>query len=236
MKLNATSYAILGHLAMQPWTMYDLAAQMRRNVHYFFPRAESQVYAEPKRLVDLGLAEAHTEGTGKRPRTVYSITEAGRAELRRWLREETRGPRLEAEALLRVIFAPLGDEADLVATLQRTRDEVGEIFTVGERICDEYLGGTAPLQRYVLARSMLHDFLWSYAELVDAWAARCLDRIEAWESETPAERHRAALEVYRAHTRKKRPAPEPMAVRDFRGEPVSEAETAGIDDAGGVQS
>ena len=45
MHLTATSYAILGHLAMQPWTMYDLAAQMRRNVHYFFPRAESQVYA-----------------------------------------------------------------------------------------------------------------------------------------------------------------------------------------------
>lgn len=33
--LTTTSYAILGHLAMQPWTMYDLAAQMRRNVLRF---------------------------------------------------------------------------------------------------------------------------------------------------------------------------------------------------------
>lgn len=222
MKLNSTSYAILGHLAMRPWTMYDLAAQMRRNVHYFFPRAESQVYAEPKRLVKLGLATADAEATGKRARTVYAITDAGRVELRRWLAEECRAPKIEFEVLLRVIFAPFGDEEDLMAALQRTRDDLGEIFTVGERICDEYLGGTAPLQRYVLARSMLHDFLWSYAELVDAWAERCQERIEAWPDQTPQERHRAALEIYREHTRRRRPAPAPMPVHDFHGDPVTD--------------
>jgi len=79
--LTTTGYAILGHLAMQPWTMYDLAAQMRRNVHFFFPRAESQIYEEPKRLVALGLATATQEANGRRPRTVYAITEAGRAEV-----------------------------------------------------------------------------------------------------------------------------------------------------------
>ncbi len=78
MTLTTTSYAILGQLALQPWTMYDLARQMRINLHYFFPRAESQVYAEPKRLVELGLAVADTEMTGKRARTVYRITDASK--------------------------------------------------------------------------------------------------------------------------------------------------------------
>ena len=55
---------------------------MQRNVHFYFPRVESQIYAEPKRLVAAGLAEATAEMTGKRARTVYAITEAGRAELR----------------------------------------------------------------------------------------------------------------------------------------------------------
>ena len=54
--LTTTSYAILGHLALQPWTMYDLAQQMQRNVHFYFPRVESQIYAEPKKLVAAGLA------------------------------------------------------------------------------------------------------------------------------------------------------------------------------------
>jgi DNA-binding PadR family transcriptional regulator len=220
MTLTTTSYAILGHLAMQPWTMYDLAAQMRRNVHYFFPRAESQVYAEPKRLVELGLATAVSEATGKRTRTVYAITDAGRAELKRWLASSlSKGPVLEFEALLRVVLAPFGDKEDLAAALTQTREEIGAIFVLGERICDEYTSGTAPLQRYMLARSMLHDFLWSFGELVDDWAARSLKRMEDWEKQTPVERTAAAVEVYRVRTRRKRsklPTPPP---HDFHGRP-----------------
>jgi PadR family transcriptional regulator AphA len=46
-ELTTTSYAILGLLAIKPWSTYELAAQMRRNLHYFWPRAESNLYAEP---------------------------------------------------------------------------------------------------------------------------------------------------------------------------------------------
>jgi DNA-binding PadR family transcriptional regulator len=222
-KLNATSYAVLGHLAMGPWNMYDLAAQMRRNVHYFFPRAESQVYAEPKRLVEMGLATAEAEATGKRSRTVYAITDAGRDELRRWLSDESRPPRLEFEALLRVIFAPFGDQNDLAAAIRQSQDGAREIFTLGEHICDEYLSGSAPLQRYVIARSMLHDFLWSYAEFIDAWAERSLARIDAWNDESVAEQHRAALEAYRVHTHLARPEPADIPVHDFHGDSVGDS-------------
>jgi PadR family transcriptional regulator AphA len=223
MNLTTTSYAILGHLAMQPWTMYDLAAQMRRNVHYFFPRAESQVYAEPKNLVKLGLATADTETTGKRARTVYAITEAGRTELGRWLASPvSKGPQLEFEAMLRVVLAPFGKEDDLAATLRQVREDIGGLLAVGERICDEYTTGTAPLQRYMLARSMLHDFLWAYGELVDDWAARSLKRKEQWESQTPAERTAAAVDIYRVRTRRKRPKLPPPPAHDFHGLPVEE--------------
>lgn len=224
MELTTTAYAILGHLAMQPWTAYDLAAQMRRNVHYIFPRAESQVYAEPKRLVDLGLATARHETVHGRRRTVYTITDAGREALREWLAAPlTKGPQLEFEAMLRVILAPFGTEDDLVRTLQQTRDDIAELLTLGERICDEYTSGSAPLQRYMLVRSMLHDFLWSFGELVDQWAARSLDRIEQWETQTPQERTAAAAEIYRQRTRKKRPKLAPLPPYDFHGEPADES-------------
>jgi PadR family transcriptional regulator AphA len=86
--LTTTSYAILGQLALRPWTTYELAAEMRRNVHYFWPRAESLIYAEVKRLAVNGLAAAEKSAVGKRPRTTYSITPAGQAALSAWL--ETR--------------------------------------------------------------------------------------------------------------------------------------------------
>ncbi len=221
MNLTTTSYAILGHLAMQPWTMYDLAAQMRRNVHFFFPRAESQVYAEPKRLVKLGLARAEKEMTGKRSRTVYAITDAGRQELRRWLESPvSKDPTLEFEAMLRVVLAPFGGQADLAAALRQVREDMAESLVLAERICDEYTGGTAPLQRYMLARSMLHDFLWGYLDLIDKWAERSLKRIEKWEKMTPAERTAEAVEIYRARTRLQRPKLPLPPPHDFHGKPV----------------
>ena len=64
-----TSYALLGLLAIKPWTTYELAAQMDRTMNRFWPRARSKLYEEPKKLVALGLAQASKEAVGRRPRT-----------------------------------------------------------------------------------------------------------------------------------------------------------------------
>lgn len=203
MELNTVSYVLLGHLAMQPWSMYDLAAQMRRNVHYFFPRAESRVYAEPKNLVRLGLATSRVEMVGKRGRTIYEITEDGRAELRRWLATPiSKGPVLEFEALVRVALSPFGQPEDLANSLQQVRSEIDEMLAMATAIRGEYLAGTAPFQRYVVHRSMLHDFLTSFAELVDDWAARSAERVRQWEDQSGEEQRAAAIAVIDA-----KPAP-----------------------------
>src|SRR5688572_20716249 len=79
--LTTTSYAILGLLALKPWTTYELAQQMQRALGQFWPRAESKLYEEPKKLVAHGFARSSSEMVGKRPRTVYSITPKGRRAL-----------------------------------------------------------------------------------------------------------------------------------------------------------
>lgn len=56
--LTPTSYAILGLLAVRPYTTYELATQVERTVRRFWPRARSKLYEEPKKLVAAGLAEA----------------------------------------------------------------------------------------------------------------------------------------------------------------------------------
>lgn len=204
MNLTTTSYAILGQLALQPWTMYDLAAQMRRNVTYFFPRAESQVYAEPRKLVELGLAAADTEKTGRRSRTVYRITDKGREELARWLALPTsKGPVLEYETMLRVMLAPFGQPEDLAGTLEQARNDIAGMLETANRIRDEYLEGRAPFQRHVVQRSMMHDFLASFADLVDEWAERSLARMSKWPEQDAAERTAAAIEVIRKRPKRK---------------------------------
>jgi DNA-binding PadR family transcriptional regulator len=79
------TYVILGHLVLRSWSTYELAQQMQRGTRHYWPRAESKFYEQPKKLVAHGLATATREYTGRRPRTVYAITDQGRESLRRWL-------------------------------------------------------------------------------------------------------------------------------------------------------
>jgi DNA-binding PadR family transcriptional regulator len=210
--LTTTSYAILGHLALQPWTMYDLARQMQRNVHFYFPRVESQIYAEPKKLVAAGLAEAATEMTGRRARTVYSITPAGREALADWLSTPLgKGPLLEFEAVLRVMLAPFGTDADLARTLRQVREDIqGTILTVADRISDEYAGGTAPFQRYAQYRSIMHDFLLSFGQLVDDWAERAEARMRQWPEMSEDERLAEGVKIFDSNRPKKKPPMPPL--------------------------
>src|SRR3954470_20471000 len=96
-ELTTTSYAILGLLAIKPWTTYELAQQMGRALGQFWPRAESKLYEEPKKLVAHGLARASKETVGKRARTVYTITPKGRKALAAWVPKPGAGPSVEFE-------------------------------------------------------------------------------------------------------------------------------------------
>src|SRR5437763_519755 len=85
--LTTTSYAVLGLLAIKPWSSYELTQQMDRSLGRIWPRATSKLYEEPKKLVEHGFARASTERNGRRSRTVYAITAKGRRTLAKWLQE-----------------------------------------------------------------------------------------------------------------------------------------------------
>jgi PadR family transcriptional regulator AphA len=120
---TTTSYAVLGLLALRPWTSYELAKQVQRSLRWFWPRAERKLYDEPKRLAEEGLATAAREHTGRRGRTVYTITDAGRAALREWLGEPPAPPILEFEGMVKVFFADAGSKAQLLDALTRVEEQ-----------------------------------------------------------------------------------------------------------------
>src|SRR6266496_2363221 len=126
--LTTTSYAVLAQLALHPWSTYELA---RQRVRYFWPRAESAIYREVKRLAAMRLVAARREYVGKRPRTVYSITEAGRQVLREWLDTPVSPFAMDFEAMIRLFIAPLGTKEQLVATLPQVRDDAQEMLAFG---------------------------------------------------------------------------------------------------------
>lgn len=189
-ELTTTSYAILGLLAIRPWSTYELAAQMRRNLHYFWPRAESNLYAEPKRLVGGGFAAARSEPVGRRRRTVYSITEKGGRALERWLREPAGESRLESETLVKIMFAPYGSKSDLLAHLYRFLNELETRQKTLRAIFADYQSGDDPFPERVHVNVVCYRLIWEQTRAAADWASWAIGQVERWRDiTTPVDRH-----------------------------------------------
>ena len=178
--LTTTSYAILGLLAVRPWTTYELAQQMQRALGYFWPRAESKLYEEPKKLVAHGLAKATREEVGRRPRTTYSITAKGRKALAAWVPTPGTGPVLEFEQLVKVFFAEHGSKADLLRTLRAVRDGVDARTRAGSSISREYLEHRGPFPERLPWLIVSAQFLELMDRAVEQWAYWAIGVVEAW--------------------------------------------------------
>jgi DNA-binding PadR family transcriptional regulator len=90
----------------------------------YWAAAESQWYAEPKRLEGLGLLRSTRQPGRTTPRTHYELTDEGAAVLRDWLARPSALPRTQHEALVRVLAADLGSDEDVLASLGALRDDV----------------------------------------------------------------------------------------------------------------
>ena|SRR6478672_3903063 len=178
---TTTSYAVLGLLAIRPWTTYELAKQVQRSLRWFWPRAERKLYDEPKRLAEEGLATATREHTGRRGRTVYTITDAGRAALRDWLGEPFVPPTTEFEGMVKVFFADAGSTAQLLATVERIESQAAERL---EEIVG--LAGTRPLafpEREHISAIGLRLFA-QQEEATLRWARWARVQVEHWTDTT----------------------------------------------------
>jgi DNA-binding PadR family transcriptional regulator len=203
MPLTATSYAILGQLATRPVTTYELVRRMRRTLHYFWPRAESRIYDEAKRLVAAKLATAEKTYRGKRAGTTYAITPEGQRALADWL--SAPAPRwysLEMEGLLRLTYGYLGTREDLIRALEGMRQEAQEMIRIGKAIGDEYLAGEAEFQPYVHIRALVFDLLAELGLDLIEWAERSIAEVERWDDLSPDGMVERALDVIARQVRR----------------------------------
>jgi len=196
-RLTTTSYAVLAQVAVRPWSTYELVQQRVRYFRYVWPRAESAIYREVKRLSSMGLLDAKKEHVGKRARTVYSITDMGREALREWLATPVSPFAMDFEAMIRLFIAPLGTKEQIVTTLDQVRGDAQEMLRFGGAVKQEFLEGVAATQDQVYIRALAVDFFISLLNTVEAWAARTLEEIESWDDLGPDGKNERALEKIR---------------------------------------
>lgn len=183
-RLTTTSYALLGLLALQPWTAYELTQQMRRSLHYVWPKSESLLYTEPKKLVDAGLARVTHQRRGDRTRAQYRITAAGRRALQAWLDTEPAAPLFELETMLRVTFADQGTPEQLIRALRSACAWAdGEMARARPQI-ENYLetGGPFPERLHIIA--LVVGFYGELFDLMRRFFGDAADLVETWDATT----------------------------------------------------
>lgn len=122
MKLNRTAVVLLGMLTKGPLSGYDVKRLIQISTSHFWNASYGQIYPEFRRLEQAGLVAASPQEHGRRARTAYALTEAGRRALRDWLVSPGELElQMRDEGLLRLFFADQLEPDEAIALLRRMR-------------------------------------------------------------------------------------------------------------------
>lgn len=158
--LPATSWAVLGLLTLgEQLTGYDLKKWADLSIGYFYwSPSVSQVYAELKKLENLGLAASEVVSEpGERGRRVYRITASGTRAIRNWSRDaQVEQPVLKHGLMLRMWMGHL-NEPEQLKSLVRAHIENMELRRERARLHRDHAS---------------RDPAWAFATMSLVWAER----------------------------------------------------------------
>jgi DNA-binding PadR family transcriptional regulator len=178
--MTTSSYAVLALLSLRPWTAYELTQQAQRSLRYAWPKSERLLYSEPKKLVELGFVTVHQEDHGKRTRSVYTITEEGHDALGEWMDTRTQPPRLEIEALLRLLFADHGSREDILRALDELENDIGEHHEAIVELMGSYLDGGHPFPQRTHLSVLFATFQIEMFKTIERWIEFARGEIDGW--------------------------------------------------------
>jgi DNA-binding PadR family transcriptional regulator len=136
---GATAHAALVLLAFGPASGYELKQRADNTLRFFFASpAMSQIYAELDRLAAAGLvADQRERRGGERETRVFSLTAAGRAELRRWLAVEPLSATVfKSDLALRLVVGYMADAERLRADIATERGRAQAEIDALEKVAD----------------------------------------------------------------------------------------------------
>lgn len=118
----ALSHTILAVLSQQPYSGYDISKRFEESVSCYWQASQQQIYRELGKMAQQGWVIHETvPQAGKPDKKIYSITQAGRDELRQWYAEPAEPTPIREDLLVKVLAAPYVPDGLLVEELHRRR-------------------------------------------------------------------------------------------------------------------
>ena len=125
-ELTLFSYEILGLVGRGGAGPHDLLRMAQRG-RILAWAGESQYYAEPKRLAELGYLDARKEPGKTRERTVYTLNRKGRQALADYARTPVAITPVKSEPLLRLLICDLVGEEVTRASMASLRADIADL-------------------------------------------------------------------------------------------------------------
>lgn len=120
----ALEHALLVSLTERASSGYDLARRFDKSIGFFWNATHQQIYRVLKRMEEQGWVSGEAIAQEGRPdKKVYTVSDAGRAELTRWIAEPIDIAPMRNELGVKLRAASLADIPALCVEVQRHRDE-----------------------------------------------------------------------------------------------------------------
>ncbi len=118
-------FAILGLLSWQPMSGYDLKKLISESSVMYWSGNNNQIYRALVQLHEANLVEYQVQQQESLPaKKIYSITEKGQTELRKWVLSVPEAPEIRNTFLVQLAWGDQLDEDELDALLERYEAEL----------------------------------------------------------------------------------------------------------------
>lgn len=174
------SHAILGFLDYAPMSGYDLKKYFDQSVSHFWSTTQSHIYKALESLETEGMVASQViQQEGKPNRKQYQLTEAGQAELHRWVSTPLPVEAQREAWLIQVFFAHHLKNEEIASLfenrIERLRANLIECQSVQENIAKH---ATAPDRLQDLWQLTLSYGIHYYENEID-WLERTLPAVRA---------------------------------------------------------
>lgn len=175
-------HAILGLLNYQDMTGYDIDRNFRKPIAFFWHAQTSQVYKELNVLTKNDWVESRIEiQTGKPNKKIFTITEEGKMELTRWLRDADLSELMKYKnpLLIKIFYA---SNVDLDSTMRLLEKYIVNC----EEVIDSMNGDLRNIPEYEEALGTENEsFYWGmtmtyglmYYQNEIKWANWCIEKL-----------------------------------------------------------
>ncbi len=120
----ALEHAILVSLSERAASGSDLVRRFDASIGFFWSATHQQIYRVLGRMEGDGWISSESVAQSDRPtKKIYSVTDAGRAELTRWIAEPTTPDAMRSSVSVKMRGASYGDRELLLDDLRRQLDE-----------------------------------------------------------------------------------------------------------------